>query len=471
MVIAIAAQIALFLPAIDAGTNYDEGVYLGSIFDLQAGQQLGTDVVAAQPPGFYAGLRIASFVFGDTVQGVRIGVLAAFALGAIGAFLIGRSLGGRVGGLLAVTLVGLAPPVPLFAVRVLADLPSIWLMLLALGLGAVAPAGPRLQRATACGGGAVLGVAMLVKPTAAIGIIPLAILLSRRPDRRRALPWAFGGLAVSVVVFLLAYRTELRALWSTVVEYRRRASELPNLLSANDVFEQILNARAAFTWIVVLAIAILVSVAVRRRSLRPFVPLVVPAVLLALALIAIVTYKPLHENHVVLLSEVLAIGAATSLGLTVPMLGRRTGLVVLVAASVLVAGTYMQARARVAREYAPVEAEITALAARLAAVTDPGSLVVSDQPIVPYLAHRETPGQLVDTAALRFATRTLTEGQVLREIDENCVAAVVIGRMFSTRPTLVSAIRGRFDSVETTSAGTLFFDRAGRCESGVPVRP
>ena len=461
----VVAQFVLFARALDAGTEYDEGVYLASLSDLLAGQELATEVATAQPPAFYYGLRLAAGVFGNSVEGIRTAILLVFVCGAVGAYLLGRSLGGRLGGLLAVALVGLAPPVPLFGVRVLADLPSIWLMLLALGLGSLKPGDGRLRVGLAGAGGAILGLAVFVKPTAAIGLVPLAILLARGTRGRRALLAAAAGLAGTTAAFVLVNLGKLHELWQGIVVYRRRASELPDLLTYSDLVEQVLNQRAAFTGILALAVAAAATVVARSRSFGPLADLAAPVALLVLACLAIAAYRPLHANHVVLLSETLAVAAATTIGCAAGVLGRRAALVLAVLAVLLVAPAYAQAWSRVSTEIPPPDAEVVALAERLAAVTDVGSLVVSDQPIVAYLARRETPGPLVDIAELRIATGLLSESRILRELDERCVAAVVVARAMGTRPGLVAEIRRRFRNREMTPAGVLFYGRLHQCDS------
>lgn len=464
LVLVVVAQLLLFARALDAGTEYDEGVYLGSLSDLRAGQELATEVAAAQPPGFYYGLRLAAFVFGNTVEGVRAGILVLFVCGALGAYLLGRSRGGALGGLLAAALVGLAPPVPLFGMRVLADLPSIWLMLLALGLGSLTPRAPRVRVGLAGLAGAVLGLAILVKPTAAVALLPLGILVARGTPVRRRVTAAMAGLAGVAVVVGFLNLDRLPELWRGIVVYRQRASELPDLITRADLVEQVLNSRAAFTGILVLAAVSAVLAVSRSRSLRPMAALAAPLLLLGLACAAVVSYRPLHANHVVLLSVTLAVAAATTIGWAGRALGRRWTLALAVVSGLLVVPAYGQAWSRVSTEVAPPDAAVVAVAKRLAAVTSPGALVVSDQPIIPYLARRETPGVLVDIADLRIATGLLTEARILREIDEQCVEAVVVARALTTRPALVAEIARRFRHREAMPGGVLFHGRLHSCD-------
>ena len=113
----------------------------------------------------------------------------------------------------------------------------------------------------------------------------------------------------------------------------------------------------------------------------------------------------------------------------------------------LVAG-YGQQHRRLAVADMPENPELVAAAQTLRRVTMPDDLVVSDQPIVPFLAERRVWGPLVDTANLRFQTGSLTDGEVLRELEKGDVAAVVVGRSFLRRPALLAGIRVRYRRVE-----------------------
>jgi hypothetical protein len=114
-----------------------------------------------------------------------------------------------------------------------------------------------------------------------------------------------------------------------------------------------------------------------------------------------------------------------------------------VLAFLLVAG-YVQQHRRVALADVPEQPELVAAAETLRRVTKPNDLVVSDQPIVPFLAGRVVWGPLVDTANLRFQTGSLTPAEVLRELDRGDVAAVVVGRSFLRQPVVLTGIRTRY---------------------------
>src|SRR6202008_4443962 len=107
------ARAYLSAPPIHSATTYDEAVYLAALGALRHGQALGSQVFAAQFPGFYDLLRLIGAVAGDSVRAVRGGLLTVFLLGTIGAWLVGRRFGGARGAALTAALVVVAPPLDL----------------------------------------------------------------------------------------------------------------------------------------------------------------------------------------------------------------------------------------------------------------------------------------------------------------------------------------------------------------------
>src|SRR5206468_4112398 len=101
--------------------------------------------------------------------------------------------------------------------------------------------------------------------------------------------------------------------------------------------------------------------------------------------------------------------------------------------------------------------------------TSPTRLVVSDQPIVTVLAHRQMPGELVDLASLRFETGSLDQRDVLRTIDVRCVAAVLVGRALRDEPIVLAGLVRRFARRERIEAGTLYLDLKAQCRAPVPA--
>ena len=179
------------------------------------------------------------------------------------------------------------------------------------------------------------------------------------------------------------------------------------------------------------------------------------ALALGRALLAFLAYhRPLHDNHLLLLPVVLAVPAGIALG-ALACGAPRQDLAVAVLALVLAAG-YVQQQRRVVLDDVPEEPELVAAAETLRRVTGPDDLVVSDHSIVPFLADRRVPGPLVDTARLRFETGSLTEADVLRELDAWDVKAVVVGRAFSEQPELLRALAREYPKKLRVADLTIF---------------
>ena len=147
LVAAVLVAQAVLGRSIHVATDYDEGVYLASVDLLRHGERLGSDVFAPQFPGFYDLLRGLAALFGLTVSGVRAGMIALALVATTAAWLVGRRFGGVSGGLLAASLLVVAPPLDLFAFRILADPMAIALMLAAAAAATFAVRRPPSRRA------------------------------------------------------------------------------------------------------------------------------------------------------------------------------------------------------------------------------------------------------------------------------------------------------------------------------------
>ena len=77
----LAVAAFVYIRGVEAAANYDEGVYLASLDALRHGQELGTDVYASQPPGFYVLLQGLSLLPGDGVEGIRVAFVLVALLG------------------------------------------------------------------------------------------------------------------------------------------------------------------------------------------------------------------------------------------------------------------------------------------------------------------------------------------------------------------------------------------------------
>jgi 4-amino-4-deoxy-L-arabinose transferase-like glycosyltransferase len=447
----VVAQALLFGRLVGTDTDYDEGVYLTSVDALEHGQRLGEDVFAPQPPAWYLLLRLISAFGADSVRGFQIGMVVVAILTCLAAYLVGRSIGGPIAGLTASALLTVAPPFPLYAHRVLADVPPLGLALVSFWLAIEARR--RRSAVLAFLGGGAVAVSLAVKPTAVLAIPTFLVLLCwERSLRGRALiAAAVGGTAVGLA-FVVAYAGVIGELWESVVVYHRDARETPPVIDETQALLDFLNWRTPFAWLVVAGLVASALLVRRRRALRVW------ALWLwgALCVGFLVYHSPLHENHLLLLPVALAVPAGIALAVLADRSRFRViGLSVL---AVLLLAGYVQQQRRLSDAEVDEEPALVAAAETLRRVTQPDDLVVSDHSIVPYLAGRRVAGPLVDTAVLRFQTGSLTDAEVLRELEEWDVRAVVVGRAFAERPELVDAIAARYPRV-LRSGGLRIFVR------------
>jgi hypothetical protein len=433
----LAAAGLLFLRGLDAGANYDEGVYLASADALGRGEHLGEDVFASQPPGFYALLRLAVALPGESVEATRALFVLVAVLGVAAAWCLGRTLAGPLAGLGAGALLLAAPSYPSESARIAADAPSIALALVSLALLAAALRA-RGSEPLALAAGVVLAAAVSVKLFAVVAAVPaVAMLVAARPSRR--LLAAFGaGLVAVPLVFALVYGGLLGALYDDAVGFHNSARE--GGLNIERVVRSF-DPRTAWTWLVAAGAA---AYALRRDRAG------LPLWLWALAASAfLIWHRPLLDHHFVLFAAAFSVAAGTALGSLARMR------LAVAALALVVAAGYAQQWRRSDRLATPSpDVEVAAAAVREA--TDPEEPIVSDVPLVAYLADRPLPGELVDTSAVRFESGSLDDACVLTTADASGARIVVVGRLFRVRPELLDEIRARFPARRPVGELTLY---------------
>ena len=433
----VVAQALLFGRLVGTDTDYDEGVYLASVDALEHGQRLGEDVFAPQPPGWYLLLRLISVAGADSVRGFHIGMVVVAIATCFAAYLLGRAIGGPVAGLSASALLTVAPPFPLYAHRVLADVPPLGMALLSFWLAIEA----RRRRSAALAGlgGAAVALALVLKPTAVLALPTFLILLCwERSLRGRALIAATVGGTLVGLAFVVAYLGVIGELWESVVVYHRDARDTPPVIDETHELLTFLNWRTPFAWLVVAGLVASVLLYRRRRAMRVW------ALWLwgALSVAFLAYHSPLHDNHLLLLPVALAVPAGIALAVLADR--SRYRVYALGALALVLAAGYVQQQRRIVEDQIDEEPELVAAADTLRRITRPDDLVVSDHSIVPFLARRRVAGPLVDTAVLRFQTGSLTDAEVLRELERYDVRAVAVGRAFAERPALLRGLAARY---------------------------
>jgi 4-amino-4-deoxy-L-arabinose transferase-like glycosyltransferase len=440
----VAAAAYVYTRDLHTYPNFDEGNYLGSLDALRHGQSLGRDVFLDQPPGWYLLLVAVSYPFGNSVSGVRLGLAVVTLIAILAAYVCGRLAGGPLAGVIAASVMAVARPLPGFAGLVESEPASA-----ALGVAAVALAVYAYRRRfvpwAAFAAGVVLTASTAVKlpgATAGLPIAALAVLCGTGPLLRRlALPLA--GAAAGVAALVLAYRNVLPQIWHGVFTAHTRILGSNTAASNLHRAATFVDPRTAFGCFVIAGALASLVVAVRSSDRRLLGALWLWAVA---GYGFILTFHPLSDHHFVFLAVTLALPAGVGLGLLATQAGLRRPAVAAVALVVaaLFAAAVVKDRQEIIGGNSSYPPEIRWAIAQIEARTPPGKLVVSDLPIVPYLAGRRMPGQLIDTSIGRIALEDLPPRNVLALIDESHPSAAIIGRMFQTKATIVSGIRRRF---------------------------
>src|SRR5947209_10822178 len=89
--------------------GYDEGVYWQSLRAMSTGHSLYQQIFYSQPPFFLLSIYPIYTFFGQTIWSARLGVAVMSLFGLLGALLLGKALGGRLGAVVAALLL-LADP-------------------------------------------------------------------------------------------------------------------------------------------------------------------------------------------------------------------------------------------------------------------------------------------------------------------------------------------------------------------------
>lgn len=418
-------------------TIFDEGVYLLSLVNLGHGEALGRQVFASQGPDFYVLLRAIGGVFGVSVSGVRLGMVMVAAAGAVLAYLLGRRLGGPLSGLACAALVAISPKLSYLGAGISADLPAMVLVLASLLALS--------WRRTVLAGG-LFAAALLVKVSVVVALPTLLVLLALERARTRRLLSAATGATVVFAVTALVFVRDLGPLWTDGVIYHLRGrTEIG--LSGSHEYGAFFNTLTPFCWFVIAGLALSV---LHWRRVWPY------WIWAVAACVFVLEYHPLRDNGLLTVPYSLAVPAGLGLGLTAHRLPRLVLFpAVALAAAGFAAGWVQQLHLIKGEILEPENPALIRAAAVLDRLTTPSDIVISDQPIVPFLAHRRVPGNYVDTASLRFDTRTLNDAEVVR--DAGHVAAVVAGRAFANRPSLMAAIRTEFRHRIVVPGGVVIF--------------
>jgi 4-amino-4-deoxy-L-arabinose transferase-like glycosyltransferase len=447
LAVILAAAGVLFASGLRAGATWDEAVYLAQTDALAHGQHLGSGVFTAQPPGFHWLLLAVSRIGGLGVDQLRLAIMALALVGLLAAYVVARAVAGPTAGILAAALLAIAPSYPTFASNISADLPGTVLAMLSLACFVVPT---RYRRLWMLAAGVLFAAAESVKLDAFVLLLPVPLYCAARRLRLTEIGIAAAGAGAAFLAGAAALGHDLPGVWRSAVAYHVAARRVAGAPSNVHALESFFHPHQPFTWLTLLAAA--AAIAVRPRTRLPLWPLWATALVSFLFLL---WQRPLHDNHLVLLAVALAVPVGASLAAAAAHVRRRHAYLVAALALVL-AAAYAQDTYHL-RTQVPLMPGLTWAVKRVDAAVPPGRLVVSDEPIVPFLAHRRMPGQTIDTALLRFDAGYLTDETVLHAIAEYHVPVVVVGRSFYTRPRILAALAKQFPRHVTFNTITVYY--------------
>lgn len=425
--------------------DWDEGVYALTAAAVLEGHALYADVISSAPPLFVASLVWAFRLLGQTVEAGRAVVVLYSALGLLGVGLLAREWGGRLAGLVAVAVLAIAPHFYVLSRTIIADIPSMGLASLALW------AAVRYERTGRRGwlafGGLVLSLGVLLKLTAGL-VGPVIVLLALSRDLRRGLVWREA--AVSMALLALAFAVPLGVCLAAFAPDRLVEQVVGILIQQRGTFapDPAANAQMVFRYLLRdnFNIALnrgmtLMSLAgVAALSLRGRRDALFWVAWMAVVLVVLVTYAPLWPH---LLSPVLfplAVGAGVAVGelhrwISMARRGDAPGaksvptLALVLCIAGLVAYLYdlpglVAENGR--RGRAPGGEAEQAVLGVLEQRTEVGDYVVTDEPLLAFVARRGMPPSLIDCSIVRMATGSLQVADFMQAMETYRPAAVVL---------------------------------------------
>lgn len=444
--------------------GYDEGVYWQSLRAMSAGHALYGDIFYSQPPFFLLSTFPGYALFGGSLWSARLGIALVSLFGLLGAFLLGKSLGGRLGAVTALVLLIVNPVYLAESQTIQAEAPSTAFSLLAVGLAYMWYEQPEgiAGFCWAALTGITVSLGILSKLLSITCLIPIALLMLariwqswRKRTGTRSMPImpiivGIGACIVTALLLLLPFLNSYQNLISTVVSFHTKAA----VTSAPSQRENIsLIKNALIAWLSLPALFGMLA-AFLRRDWR-----VLPLIAWLLGTIYLLWRQvPLFPHHLIALIPPLiglaAMGIGNSLtwnslrdytkifargGSTTTEKSTRAGFpanaksilswiaVALILITVVLSAwqdkQYYHNAAYVATDQ-QTQQELQ-IAADLQHAIAPDQQVITDAQFIAGLADRNTPPFLVDTSTVRITSGYLTLAQLEHAASQPQVRAVL----------------------------------------------
>lgn len=462
--------------------NYDEGVYLQSLFLMRHGYRPFADIVATQGP-LHLHLAYVPYALGGySLSAARAGSVVASLVGLLGVAWAGHALGGRVGAIGAALALGLGPTYLAVSRQALPEAPAIAIAALSVGAAAQAHRGG-LDRWRLLAG-ALLGLACLVKPVVAPAAIPVLLLASGGPgwrQRGRATLLApAAAAAVGVAGLALVGAGDAVA---QVFGWRLGGQQLdpsPSVVWHNAdllVDKMFRQERPAF-WALALVGGLALLLGARggeRGNQRRYEPSGTqrgtggcahgPCVGLAVVgwagaqLAVLLAYVDLGSHLGATLVAPLAVLGGLGLAAAARVFSDRRGWWISIPALLVAVWYATSVPALLERDRRLVAGELStdrdggrderAAVRAIARLTDADDWVLTDAPYLAFLADRKVPPALVDPSNARIRAGALTGEQVVAGLRDHDPALVVLwtGKL-ARLESLMDAIAVEYESVE-----------------------
>jgi hypothetical protein len=437
---------------------YDEGVYWQSLRAMSAGYHLYSQIFCSQPPFFLMSVYPFYELLGSTIASARVGVAVLSVVGLAGAYLIGKALAGRVGGMAAVVLLVVTPMYLEQSHLLRAEGPANGLLWLAVGAAFMwweHPTGRKgMIFAVLCAVTLVLGI--LIKLLDVLAIVPIALLVLARIWRLRQEPghkiWidlrpiiaATVAAVVTTLIILAPFIGSLNALVDQVITFHLVAKKMMIASQSENIhtLREFLFANRVLTAVAIISVA----VTVLRRDCRT-IPLL--AWLLA-TFILLIVQVPLWPRHTIALIPpliaivLLGLKGLPAIPLRRPVAWEQRGAVLVgILALAVVAWSarhdYRHYRDLLIWGPNPADQWMTWVAADLERLTTPDQWVITDAQFAAGLAGRDTPPWLGDTSVTRISSEYLTSQELKQAGADLRVHAVV----FATKHLTLEPV-GRF---------------------------
>lgn len=403
--------------------DYDEGVYAETAAAAAGGIPLYTGVFLSQPPLLILALSEAYRATVPSLAAARDSVVIFSALWLLALFLVLAGDGRPRAGILAILAVLGNPAFLTFAHTVQMDPPSE-----ALAVTAVALAVWGLRRSGLLwwmAAGAFWGLAMMTKPTAAVSIVPLVGAVRAGTPRPGPFPaWGrpAGALVAGVILAFIPFLPAIsnKPFLAQALVFHVALARHLGLDPAGHALTVLRFLGTGWPLSIAAGLGVGLAVTEGRAATRLLVPW------LAAALAAVLALTPLWPHHLVLLLSPLALLAGTALD---RLMDRVPGVARGAAATAGIAAVAAYGLAGVSAGGAAASSrDLRETSGRIATAVPRTAYMVTDDPLVAFLAGRSIPPEVIDTSVARVQAGELSERTLWAALRSDRVQAVLFWR-------------------------------------------